>query len=203
MIQNARISRIYTITVPTNTRKYIEISLHTQEILHVSTNHVAIFREIRCPHCWTAHVGRHFNIECTVRSVEIIASRGCWRLNAHMLRSPGDLIGKHTRPVQNKDRTFAIKTLFYNILSTLPFKVVLSTSDTPLPTFPPLLECFLECTFCDGARFSYRIFLNLRVFKKRPNFLNSPPTCTEGPLRLQSAPSGRFWQQTAICPVSL
>jgi hypothetical protein len=69
--------------------------------------------------------------------------------------------------------------------------------------FLPLLECFLEGTFCDGAQFSYRIFLNLRVFKKRPNFLNSSPTSKEGALRLLSAPSGTFWQQTAICPVSL
>jgi hypothetical protein len=75
-----------------------------------------------------------------------------------------------------KDRTFAIKTLFYNILSTLSFKVVPSAGDTPSPTFLPLLECFLESTFCDGAQFSYRIFLNLRVFKKRLNFLNSAPT---------------------------
>jgi len=35
------------------------------------------------------------------------------------------------------------------------------------------------------------------VFKKRPNFLNSAPTSTEGALRLLSAPNGRFWQQTA------
>jgi hypothetical protein len=102
-----------------------------------------------------------------------------------------------------KDRTFAIQTLFYNILSTVPFKVVPSTGDTPFPTFLPLLECFLEHTFCDGAQFSYRIFLNLRLFKKRLNFLNGSPTSIEDTLRLLSAPSGRFWQQTAICPVSL
>ena len=41
------------------------------------------------------------------------------------------------------------------------------------------------------------------MFKKRPNFLNSSPTSTQGALRLPIAPSGRFWQQTAICPVSL
>jgi hypothetical protein len=81
-----------------------------------------------------------------------------------------------------EDRTFAIKTLFYNILSTVSFKVVPSTGDTPFPTFLPLLECFLERTFCDGVRFSYRIFLDLRVFKKRPNFLNSAPTSKEGAL---------------------
>jgi hypothetical protein len=81
-----------------------------------------------------------------------------------------------------KYRTFAIETLFYNILSTVPFKVIPSTSDTPFPTFLPFLECFLERTFCDGAQFSYRIFLNLRVFKKRPNSLNSTPTSIEGAL---------------------
>jgi hypothetical protein len=91
-----------------------------------------------------------------------------------------------------KDRTFVIKTLFYIILSTVPFKVVPSTGDTPFPMFLPLLECFLERTFCDGAQFSYHIFLNLRVFKKRPNFLKSSPTSIEGTLRLLSAPSGRF-----------
>jgi hypothetical protein len=41
------------------------------------------------------------------------------------------------------------------------------------------------------------------VFKKRPNFLNSSPTSTEGALRLLIAPNGRFWQQTSICAVSL
>jgi hypothetical protein len=100
-------------------------------------------------------------------------------------------------------RTFAIKTSFYNILSTVPFKVVPSTGDTPFPTFLPFLECFLKSTFCDGAQFSYHILLNLRVFKNRPNFLNSAPTSTEGALRLLSAPSGTFWKQTAIWPVSL
>jgi hypothetical protein len=105
--------------------------------------------------------------------------------------------------VFKKDRTFAIKTLFYNILSTVPFKVLPSTGDTPFTTFLPLLECFLERTFCDGAQFSYRIFLNLRVFKKRPNFLNSSPTSKQGAQRLLSAPSGRILQQTAICPISL
>jgi hypothetical protein len=41
------------------------------------------------------------------------------------------------------------------------------------------------------------------VFKKRPNFLNSAPTSIMRALRLLSAPSVRFCQQTAICPVSL
>ena len=50
---------------------------------------------------------------------------------------------------------------FYSILSTVPFKVVPSTGDTPFPTFLPFLEFFLKRIFCDGAQFSYRIFLNL------------------------------------------
>ena len=41
------------------------------------------------------------------------------------------------------------------------------------------------------------------MFKKIPNFLNSAPTSIDSALRLLSAPSVRFWQQTAICPVSL
>jgi hypothetical protein len=48
-----------------------------------------------------------------------------------------------------------------------PYKVVTSIGDTPFHTFLPLLECFLERTFCEGAQFSYRIFLNLRVLKKK------------------------------------
>jgi hypothetical protein len=42
-----------------------------------------------------------------------------------------------------------------------------------------------------------------RVFKKRQNSLNSTPTNTESALHLLSTPSIRFWQQTAICPISL
>ena len=62
---------------------------------------------------------------------------------------------KKYKACSKKDRTFVIKTLFYNILSNVP-----STGDTPFPTFLPLLEWFLERTFCGGAQFSYRIFLN-------------------------------------------
>jgi hypothetical protein len=47
-----------------------------------------------------------------------------------------------------------------------------------------------------------RYYINL-CSKKRQNFLNKSPTSREGALRLLIAPSGRFWQQTAICPVSL
>jgi hypothetical protein len=43
----------------------------------------------------------------------------------------------------------------------VPFKIVPSTGDTPFLTFLPVLECFLERTSCDGAQFSYLIFLNL------------------------------------------
>ena len=48
-----------------------------------------------------------------------------------------------------------------------------------------------------------RTNINKRRVQKRPNFLNSAPTSTESPLRPLSAPSVTFWQQTAICPVSL
>jgi len=51
--------------------------------------------------------------------------------------------------------------LHCSILSTVPFKAVPSTDNTPFPTFLPLLECFLEYTNCDGEQFSYCVFLNL------------------------------------------
>jgi len=40
-------------------------------------------------------------------------------------------------------------------------------------------------------------------FKNRLIFINSAPTNTESALRLLSAPSVTFWQQTAICHISL
>jgi hypothetical protein len=132
------------------------------------------------------------------RECRCISSRFIVRILA---RKPGRT--KKYKACSKKARTFAIKTLVYNILSTGPFKVVASTGDTPFPTFLPLVECFVERTIYDGTQFSYRIILNLRVFKKRPNFLNSAATSKEGALRLLSAPSGRFWQQNAICPISL
>jgi hypothetical protein len=49
--------------------------------------------------------------------------------------------------------------------------------------------------------FAHRIIWG--VFKKRPNFLNSVTTSTENVLLLLSTHSVRFWQQIAICPVSL
>jgi hypothetical protein len=61
-------------------------------------------------------------------------------------------------------------------------KVVPSTGDTPFPTFLPLLECFLERTFCNGAQFSYRIFLNLHVFQKKDGPLNSALSVLVGAL---------------------
>jgi hypothetical protein len=39
--------------------------------------------------------------------------------------------------------------------------------------------------------------------KKRRTFLKSAPNRRPNALRLLSAPSVRFWQQTAICPISL
>jgi hypothetical protein len=57
--------------------------------------------------------------------------------------------------------------------------------------------------FCKYDFKLYKWFEICGVFKKRPNFLNSAPTSTESVLRLFNAPSVRFCQQTAICPVSL
>jgi hypothetical protein len=51
-----------------------------------------------------------------------------------------------------------------------PFKEVPSTGDTPFSIVLLSLECFLERTFCDGAQFSYRIFLNLLYGLKRHPF---------------------------------
>jgi hypothetical protein len=69
----------------------------------------------------------------------------------------------HTRRVQKKPELLLSRLYrsFYSILSTVPFMVVPSTGNTTFPTFLPLLEWFLERTFCDGAQLSYRIFLNL------------------------------------------
>jgi len=64
---------------------------------------------------------------------------------------------------KKKDRTFAIKPLLLisQHFKHCPLQSSPYTSNTPFPTFLPLLECFLERTFSDGAQFSYRIFLNL------------------------------------------
>jgi hypothetical protein len=105
--------------------------------------------------------------------------------------------------VFKKRPNFCYKDFIVQYFKHFPLQSSPSTGDTPFPVFLTLLECFLERTFCDGVQFSYRVFLNLRVFKRRPNFLNSAPTIIEGALRLLSAPSARFWQQTAICPISL
>jgi hypothetical protein len=66
-----------------------------------------------------------------------------------------------------KYRNFAIKTLFYNILSTVPFKVIPSTGNTTFPTFLPLFECYLERTFCDGAQFLLSHFPEYRRVQKK------------------------------------
>jgi hypothetical protein len=62
-----------------------------------------------------------------------------------------------------------MKTLLL-ILSTATFKVASYAGDTLFPLFLPLLECFLERTFCDGAHVSYRIFLNLRYGLETTSF---------------------------------
>ena len=52
-------------------------------------------------------------------------------------------------------------TTHFTTFKHCPLKVVPSTDDRPFTTFLLLLECFLECTFCDGMQFYYHIFLNL------------------------------------------
>jgi hypothetical protein len=79
-----------------------------------------------------------------------------WNVQAVVNKPSRYEIHENIQGMLKKDRTFARNTLFYNILSTVPFKVVPSTGDTPLPAFLTLLECFLERTFSDGAQFSYR-----------------------------------------------
>jgi len=49
-----------------------------------------------------------------------------------------------------------------------PFKVLPCTGNTLFPTFLPMLECFLERTFCDGVQFSYHIFPNLLYVLETP-----------------------------------
>ena len=61
-----------------------------------------------------------------------------------------------------------------------------------VPNVSSIVRMLPGTHFSDGAQFSSRIFLNLRVFKKRQNFLNSAPTSKGGALRLLSVPSGRF-----------
>jgi hypothetical protein len=77
-----------------------------------------------------------------------------------------------TRRVQKKTELL-LKRLycsFYGTLSTVPFRVVLSTADTQFPMFLPLLECFLDRIFCDNALFSYRNVLNLLYGLEKTSF---------------------------------
>jgi len=70
------------------------------------------------------------------------------------------------------NQSFFIKLLLliFCFLSTVHFKVVISNGDTHLTTFLPLLEYFLEPTICDGARYSYRIFLYLLYSLEKNSF---------------------------------
>ena len=78
---------------------------------------------------------------------------------------------RYIKGVFKKSPNFCYKDYcsIYIILSTVLLQAVPSTAYTPFPTFLPLSKCFLERTFCGGAQFSYRIFLNLPVvWKRRP-----------------------------------
>jgi hypothetical protein len=74
------------------------------------------------------------------------------------------------------------------------------------PESDPVHHCYIRSypEYLQAA-FSIRTLKTQHTlaFKKRPNFLNSSPTSIEGALRLLGARSGKFWQQTAICPVLL
>jgi hypothetical protein len=77
----------------------------------------------------------------------------------------------------------------------------------PEVSFPRLQNlywalCRYKITKCPFLKFMYFRYIR-RVFRKRPNFINSAPTTTQSALRLLTAPSVKFWQQTAICPFSL
>jgi hypothetical protein len=96
--------------------------------------------------------------------------------------------------VFKKDRTFAIKTLFY-ILSTVPFQVVPSTGDTPVPNVSSIVKML------PGTHFPWWRAVLLSHFpesprvqnKNSPIFLKSSPISTQGALRLLSAPSYIRW----------
>jgi hypothetical protein len=63
-----------------------------------------------------------------------------------------------------KDRTFAIKTLFYNILSTIPFKVVPSTGDLAIHRS----QCFFHCWNASWKGFSVMARSSLSHFPESP-----------------------------------
>jgi len=87
-----------------------------------------------------------------------------------------------------KDRTFAIKTLFYNIL----------IKHCPLQSSPLYWRYSVHnvsstVEMLPATHFLWwRAVLLSRFPKKMPNFLNSSPTSKEGALRLLSSPTGRF-----------
>ena len=68
--------------------------------------------------------------------------------------------------------------------------------------FSVLWNLNLERRFHLGSKPTNAHWCKRRVQKKTELF-NSAPTSTDGALRLLGAHSSRFWQQTAICPVSL
>ena len=78
---------------------------------------------------------------------------------------------KNTRHVQKKTEflLYRLYCSFYSILSTVPFKAVPTTGDTPFPTFLPLLKCFLEHTFYNGHSSLIKFFwISSMVLNQRP-----------------------------------
>jgi len=74
-----------------------------------------------------------------------------WNIPLYIEENYAHTVVDHIQSVFKKRPNFCS---FYSILSTVPFKVVPSTGDALFPTFLPLLDCFLERTFRDGAQFS-------------------------------------------------
>ena len=112
---------------------------------------------------------------------------------------------------------FPLQQWLHEHVSMLPYTLPVLSLNCPgtllslLYLVSPVIECKKEirinvhyfqisCLPLKGLRTSTNVVRG--AFKKRPNVLNSAPNSTESALRLLSAPSVRFWQQTAICPVS-
>ena len=70
---------------------------------------------------------------------------------------------------------------------------------------PEVQNGFDWCLVLESCFWSSQMNLVLlyTCVQKKTELFNSSPTSIVDTLRLLSAPSGRFWQQTAICPVPL
>jgi len=76
---------------------------------------------------------------------------------------------------------------------------------TSIPAYGHMNVGTYRCTYIHTYILTYilQAHMNIWGMLKKNNSLNSTPTSTEGTLWLLSTPHDRFWQQTAICPISL